>query len=311
MSKELKIGDIILKNRFIAAPLAGYTDVAFRKLCMEYGAAMTVTEMISVKGLCYKNKQTLEMLATSKEEKPSCVQLFGSDPDDFARAIEIKALDKFDILDVNMGCPVAKVIKNDEGSALLRKPDVAAAIVKELVRSGKPITVKMRMGFYKDEDIAVPFALAMQKAGASMVTVHARTTAQLYGGTADYKVVGRVKDALDIPVAISGDITDLESFIERENYGDLYMIGRGALINPSIFNLLNGGELTAKFTLIKKHIAYLMEFFGERYAIATLRKFFAYYLKGIRGKKEFKNRIYTLNTFDEVLNLVNEFLYDI
>lgn len=308
---EFKIGNVTLKSNLLAAPLAGYTDVAFRKLCLECGAALAVTEMVSVKGLCYKNKQTFEMLRTSDAEKVSCVQLFGSEPSDFKQALATGALDKFDILDVNMGCPVGKVVKNGEGSALLHDPNRAAAIVSTLAESGKPVTVKMRSGFYAGEDLAVPFALKMQKAGAAMVTVHARTTAQLYSGKADFLAVKRVKDALDIPVALSGDITDRASFDEREDCADAYMIGRGALINPSIFSLLLGGEECKKYPLIKRHIQYLSEFFDERYAVVTLRKFFAYYLKGERGVKEFKNIIMSASTLDETRALVDKYLFSI
>lgn len=308
---DFKIGNVALKNNLFLAPLAGYTDIAFRRLCMECGAGLSVTEMISVKGLCYKNKQTFEMLRTSEAENATCVQLFGSDPADFKQALKLGVLDKFDIYDVNMGCPVNKVVKNGEGSALLKKPDVAAAIVSTLAESGKPVTVKIRSGFFAGEDVAVPFALAMQKAGAAMVTVHPRTTAQLYGGKADYAIVGKVREALDVPVALSGDIVDVSSFDERQPYADAFMIGRGALINPSIFTLLSGGQASKKYPLIKRHLRYLSEYFSERYAITTIRKFFAYYLKGERNTKEFKNLIYCAQSLDEVNSLVDNCLMGI
>ncbi len=311
MENNFTIGNIKLKNNLILAPLAGYTDIAFRRLCMECGAGLTVTEMISVKGLCYKNKQTFEMLRTSEAENVTCVQLFGSDPNDFKQALALGVLDKFDIIDINMGCPVNKVVKNGEGSALLRKPELAAAIVSTLAETGKPITVKMRMGFDKGENIALPFALAMQKAGASMITVHARTTAQSYSGTADYKVVGEVKNALSIPVALSGDIVDEASFKQRLPYAAAFMIGRGALTNPSIFSVLSGGQWVAKYELIKRHLHYLEEYFCEHYAVVTMRKFFAYYLKGEHGLKEFKNLIYSAQTLSEVNALVDKYLFAI
>lgn len=301
---NFRIGNVTVPNNLFLAPLAGYTDVAFRKLCLECGAGMAVTEMISVKGLCYKNKQTFEMLRTSEAEKVTCVQLFGSDPEDFRRALELGALDKFDILDVNMGCPVAKVVKNGEGSALLRDPSVAAKIVSVLARSGKPVTVKMRSGFVAGENIALPFARAMQDAGAAMVTIHARTAAQQYGGKADHETVAKVRDVLDIPVALSGDIVDADSFAVREPCADAYMIGRGALVHPDIFAILRGAQAGPKYPLIKRHIRYLTEFFDEHYAVVTLRKFFAYYLKGERGVKEFKSRIFAANSMSEVHSLV-------
>lgn len=311
MGSSFFIRDIELKNNLILAPLAGYTDIAFRRLCKDFGAGLTVTEMISAKGLCYKNRQTYEMLTTSEAENVTCVQLFGSDPNDFKQALATGALDKFDIIDVNMGCPVNKVVKNGEGSALLRKPDIAAKIVETLAESGKLVTVKMRMGYEKDENIAVPFALAMQRAGASMITVHARTTAQCYSGTADYSVVGKVRDALSIPVALSGDIVDEASYNERISYADAFMIGRGALMNPSIFSVLSCGEISKKYPIIKRHLSYLMQYFSEYYTVVTMRKFFAYYLKGEHGLKEFKSLIYSAQTLSEVNALVDKYLFAI
>lgn len=303
-----KIGNLTLKNNLILAPLAGYTDIAFRRLCLECGAGLAVTEMISVKGLNYNNSQTLSMLRTCEAESVKCVQLFGSEPADFERALKSGALDKFDIIDVNMGCPVAKVVKNGEGAALLRDPDKAAAIVSAIASSGKPVTVKMRSGFSDGENTAVPFALKMQRAGAAMITVHGRTAAQKYGGTADCSIAGAVREALDIPVAVSGDIVDKPSFDARASFGDAFMIGRGALCDPSIFSLLSGGKREKKYALIKRHIAYLVEYFPERYAVNTLRKFFSYYLKGEKAVKEFKNVIYSADTMAEVERLVDLYL---
>ncbi len=308
---NFKIGNVKLSGNLILAPLAGYTDVAFRRLCLECGAALAVTEMISVKGLNYRNRQTFEMLRTSEAENVSCVQLFGSDPSDFQAALGSGALDKFDIIDVNMGCPVAKVVKNGEGSALLHRPEVAFDIVRTLAKSGKPVSVKMRSGFFKDENLAVPFALAMQQAGAAMVTVHARTTAQLYSGLADFQTVRRVKDALSIPVALSGDIVSKQTFDERKDCADAFLIGRGALMNPSIFALLGGGELQKKYPLIKRHIRLLKTYFDEHYAVVTLRKFFSYYLKGEKGVKEFKSLIMSASSMDETCALVDKYLYSI
>lgn len=298
MSKS--IANIQLNNDFIAAPLAGYTDIAFRKLCIENGAAMAVTEMVSVKGLCYRNPQTERLLLISEAEAPSCLQLFGSDYKDFLQADDAGYFDKFDILDINMGCPVNKVVKNGEGSALLKTPSVAADIVKSLSDRGRTVTVKMRSGFYENQNVAVEFALKMQEAGAAMVAVHARTRAQLYGGKADYLITKSVKQALTIPVAVSGDIVDLQSFKERADCADFYMIGRGALARPDIFNVLQGKPPKTKVELILRHIELLNEYFDERYAVNQLRKFMAYYLKGERGVKELKAKVYYLCTVSEI-----------
>jgi tRNA-dihydrouridine synthase B len=239
MAAALKIGKIVLTSPLILAPLAGYTDVAFRRLCRDCGAGLTVTEMTSVKGLCYGSRNTRELLRTAPNERPSCVQLFGSDPAFFERALALPELAGFDIIDVNMGCPMPKITKNGDGSALLSDPAKAAKIVAACVKAGggRPVTVKMRI--FGD---AIAFARALCDAGAAMLAVHGRTPAQRYSGAADWDAIGNIARALPIPVAGNGDVVSVSGVrFALKTYGvSGVMIGRGALGNPAIFSGADG-----------------------------------------------------------------------
>lgn len=300
---SLKIGNIEITDGLVLAPLAGYTDVAFRQLCIEQGASLTVTEMISAKGLNYGSAKTREMLCTSSVESPSCVQLFGHDPIDFVKAFEkTEELAHFDIIDINMGCPMAKVTNNGEGSALMRDPVRASEIVCATVQASKrPVTVKMRMGWDSACINAVEFAREMERSGASAVTVHGRTRTQMYSGQADYDIVAEVKAALHIPVLLSGDVTDTESYTRALATGaDGVMIGRGAVADPSIFQRLRGGQSQDKYSLISRHIDLMEKYFPERYVVTAIRKFFGYYLKGERGMKEFKVKVNCFETIEQL-----------
>ncbi len=285
----LKIGSVALGGNRILAPMAGYGDVAFRKLCREYGADLTVTEMISVKGLLHNGKKTEEMLRLAPNETPSCVQLFGSDPDEFARVLaECEYLRPFDIVDINMGCPVPKVTKQGEGSALMKDPLRAAAIVSACKRAtDKPVTVKFRLGW--TENTALDFALRMQDAGADMVTVHGRTAEQMYRGSSDVAAVLDLKKHLSVPLVVSGDA--------NETNGDLYaaadgiMYGRSALGHPDIFAELRGERRQPIYPVIRRHIQYMLDYFpSERYVVANMRKHLGYYLKRAGASGEQKNR---------------------
>ena len=227
------------KNPFVLAPLAGVTDSAFRRVCFEQGAAMAFTEMVSAKGLYYRNANTEDLLRIHEDEGPVGIQLFGSEPLMLQFAAE-KLKDRPNVcIDLNMGCPVPKVVKNGEGSALLKSPALAEELVRATVKAaGKPVTVKMRIGFDEAHPVdPVAFALRMQEAGAAMVTVHGRTREQYYSGKADWSVIRRIKQALDIPVAGNGDIFSAEDALRmmEETGCDLAVIARGALGNPWIF----------------------------------------------------------------------------
>ena len=298
----LKIGSVTLKNNLFLAPLAGYTDIAFRRLCRDFGASLTTTEMVSVKGLYYNSKNTRALLQTADNETPSCVQLFGSEKEFFVRAIESEELAPFDIIDINMGCPMPKITKNGDGSALLKDVKKAAEIVEACAKTGRNITVKMRTGW--DAVNAVEFARAMQNSGAKLVAVHGRTTKMLYGGKADWDIIASVANALDIPVVGNGDISSAsEAEFALCNYGVKgVMIGRGALGNPNIFSRLCGENNSLTLgEIILKHIYYMREYFPERYVVTNMRKHLACYLKGVPDTKKLRGDVNAIESADELV----------
>ena len=304
--KPLTVGSVNLKNNLFLAPLAGYTDIAFRRLCRDYGAGLTATEMVSVRGLCYGNEKTCELLRLADNETPSCVQLFGSDKEFFVRALGLKALEKFDIIDINMGCPMPKITKNGDGSALMKDVKKAAAIVEACAKTGRNITVKMRIGW--DEINAVEFARAMQDGGAKLVAVHGRTAQMLYGGKADWDVIAAVASALDIPVIGNGDIENTagaEYALTHSGCAGI-MIGRGALGQPDIFARLTGGDAESLAEIILKHIAYMRENFPERYVVANMRKHLACYLKGVPDTKKLRQDVNAIEDLDLLVNRIKE-----
>ncbi|MCL2796443.1 MAG: tRNA dihydrouridine synthase DusB [Firmicutes bacterium] len=315
--KPIKIGAVTLPSNLLLAPMAGYTDLAFRRLCRDAGAGLTTTEMVSVRGFVHNSKNTAQLLALADNETPSCVQLFGSDPADFSAALSLPALEKFDIIDINMGCPMPKITRNGDGSELLKNPKLAAEIVEACVKStqisGRPVTVKTRLGI-SDKQNTVDFCRALESAGASAVAVHGRTVKQLYGGAADWEAIGTVAAALKVPVIGNGDVSSREEAMDRiKDYGVAgVIVGRGAIGNPGIFlsgqwtvdsgQLLDGDDSistgkaqpstvnrqpSTKKNLLR-HIGYALEAFPERYVVTSLRKHFVYYLKGIPGVKDLK-----------------------
>lgn len=297
--KPLSIGGVTLKNNIILAPMAGYGDVAFRRLCRDFGAGLTVTEMISVNGLNYGNEKTGELLARAENETPCAVQLFGSSPDAFYRALkECRALDGFEIIDVNMGCPVPKVTKQGAGSALMLNKELAAEIVDACKRGGggRPVTVKFRLGVGEDEFTAESFADKMRGAGAAALTVHGRTARQMYRGKADWNKIALVKKAAgDIPVFGNGDVTSFTDFeLAIEGSGvDGVAVGRGALGHPQLFAEVTGGEVPDSYAALMRHVDYMAEYFPESYAVIALRKHLVYYLKGIPNMKQAKQEVNT------------------
>lgn len=283
------------------APLAGYSDVAFRRLCKDFGADLTVTEMVSVAGLNYKSKKTVALLRIAPNETPSCAQLFGSIPEQFERALSHPDVAKFDILDVNMGCPVRKVFGHGEGSALMLDPERAAAIVRALKKGDKPVTIKMRLGV-KDAESAVDFARRMEDAGADMITVHGRTREQLYSGEADWDKILEIASAVSIPVLGNGDVD--ETNIERRKQGVYGVaIGRGAVANPQIFS---GVRKLTRYEVILKHLEYGEEYFGERYAVTALRSFIPFYLKGVPDIKRIRNAAMVCKDKQSLLEVLKE-----
>ena len=230
----IKIGDIVVENNVFLAPLAGYTNYPFRRLCKGYGAGLCYTEMVSAKGLKYGNENTQELLYTDENEGLTAAQIFGNDPEIMRLACEHEALKPFPIVDINMGCPVPKIYKNGEGSALLENPVLAEKIVKECVKSGKIITVKMRIGITEDKLITTEFAKRMEGAGASLITVHGRTKDKVYAGEVQYEEIAAAKKAVKIPVIANGGVfsnADAERLL-GETGADGIMVARAALFNP-------------------------------------------------------------------------------
>ena len=284
----MRIGNVELPNNLILAPMAGVSDLPFRLLCREQGAGLTVMEMISAKAILYKNRNTEELMYTVPEDRPVSLQLFGSDPDivsEIALQIEERP---YDILDFNMGCPVPKVVKNGEGSALMREPEKAAAIVRECVRKiHKPMTVKIRKGFNDQEVNAVELAKRLEDAGAAAIAVHARTREQFYSGKADWDIIRQVKEAVKIPVIGNGDVTGPESAaaMQEETGCDAVMIGRAARGNPWIFRrILKGGsarpDLRELTETILRHAQMTVDLDGEYAGIRKMRKHVAWYTAG-------------------------------
>lgn len=312
-NRSLKIGNVGLSSPFLLAPLAGITDGPFRRLCSRAGAALTCSEMVSAKGLWYKDKNTGKLLEIIDGEGPVAYQLFGHEPEIMAFAV--RELDSCDnvIFDINMGCPVPKIVKNGEGSALMKNPDLAHDIVSAAVRNtSKPVTVKIRAGWDTDSINAVEVAHAVSAAGASAIAVHGRTREQYYSGKADWSVIAAVKRAVDIPVIGNGDVTDESSAIRmmEETGCDFVMIGRGALGNPWIFTELNaawqGKPLPPpptkedKKMMMLRHFNDVLELKGEYVAVREMRKHVGWYLKGLPGSAAFRGRINQINSAEEL-----------
>lgn len=271
----MKIGSIETKNNIFLAPQAGVSEVAFRSLCARLGAGLTYTEMVSVKGLYYNSKNTFELLRRGEEEGLVAVQLFGHEPEIFKKVIESKVLDTFDIIDINMGCPAPKIVKNGDGSALMKDMGLARKIIETCVSvSLKPVTVKFRKGYYKNDDLLVEFAKMCEEAGASAITIHPRTKEDGYSGVIDASDFEKVKRAVKIPVIASGDIVDKES-LERVLKADVdgVMLARGAVGHPEIFTTLNGGNASMSHEeIIKTHIELLKKYYSDERKIVNLLK---------------------------------------
>ncbi len=343
----LQIGSVRLDNNLALAPMAGTTDVVFRRICRRLGAGLTVTELVSARGICHDPdfRRNWRYLAIDPQELPVAIQLFGSDPDDFSRAIAMilahPVLSQCSLFDLNMGCPVNKVVKGGEGSALMRTPDLAARIVKNSVQAaaaaGKPVTVKFRKGWDDNSVNAVDFAKCCEQAGAAALTIHGRTRQQLYGGQADWRIIGEVKAAVRIPVFGNGDVTTPEaaSRLFLETGADGLMIGRAALGNPWIFQSILAALgpkglnpdipewLSPKLRLsnfttapmpppadrlpvILEHLDGLIAMHGEATAVREMRKQLVHYLKGTAHGSFLKNQVMNASTRREIQALLEE-----
>ena len=308
---QLKIGDVQLESNIVFAPIAGFSEVGFRHMCAKYGAGLTYTELVSAKGLCYGNKGTQELLAREDFSSPCAVQLFGSDPEFMYKAAKDERLAKFEIVDINMGCPVKKVFNNGDGSALMKNPDLITEIVQAVKEGAKrPVTGKMRAGVESGKPVAVECALAAQKGGASAVCVHPRYREQFYSGEADHSITKAVKEALDIPVIANGDITDLQSLagVRDLTGADGFMIGRGALGRPWIFSELNGGNGAHDVKAdIYEHIAVLRKYMCD-FTVANVMKLqLCYYAKGGRDAKAVRVEIGKAKSIDDIFDIVEKY----
>ncbi len=314
--KSLLIGDVKLRNNIILAPMAGVSDLPFRLLCARYGAGMVCMEMISAKAIMYNNKNTEGLLEIHPDEGCVSLQLFGSDPkimSEQAKRIEDRP---YDILDINMGCPVPKVVNNGEGSALMKDPLLAGRIIEAIVKNtNKPVTVKIRKGFANDELTAPEIAYIAQESGASAVTVHARTREQYYSGKADLNAIAKVKERVDIPVIGNGDVTDGESAKRMfdETGCDGIAIGRAAQGNPFIFREIlhfletnekldrpNGTEM---FETVREHARLMIKYKGEYTAVREMRKHLSWYSAGMPGSAKLRGRINEMCSMDDILSV--------
>ncbi len=315
----MNIGNVELENPYILAPMAGVTDLPFRMLCKEQGAGLLCMEMISAKALQYKNKNTKALLSIHPQEHPVSLQLFGADADIISRmAQEIEEL-PFQVLDINMGCPVPKVVKNGEGSALMKRPRLVYEIVSKTVKAvKKPVTVKIRKGFDDEHINAVDIAKIIEDAGAAAVTVHGRTREQYYSGNADWDIIRQVKEAVSIPVIGNGDVTSGESAVRmrRETGCDGVMIGRGAQGNPWIFSELLSYEKTGEMpkhpdaseirNMMLRHARLQIEFKGDYLGIREMRKHVAWYTKGLKGSAKLRDEINKTESYEELERLLYE-----
>lgn len=315
----MKIGNLELENNIFLAPMAGITDLPFRLICKENGAGLVYTEMVSAKALLYGDEKTKLLLKTCKQEHPLAVQIFGSDLKAIAYAA--KYVSKIgEIVDINMGCPAPKIVKNGDGSKLLLNLELVEKIVKTAVENSTvPVTVKMRLGWDSENIVAVEAAKIIEKAGASAITVHGRTRSQYYSGQADWNMIAKVKESVNIPVIGNGDIRsgqDAKKAFEKSKV-DAIMIGRASLGNPWIFRevseyLKNGTNLSKpsneeKLQTIIRHLQMEVEEKGENIAVKEMRKHISAYTKGMPGSSEFRSTINSLETLAEVQEALNQY----
>ena len=310
-----------LKGKAILAPMAGVADRAFRELCVEHSAAFVVTDMVSAKGLTMHDRKSKELIALSEEERPAAIQLFGSDPQIMAHAVYLLLDNKPDIIDINMGCPAPKIVSNGCGSALMKSPLLIEEIVRAVVRETTiPITVKIRAGWDENSVNAVEVVKRIEQAGASAITVHGRTKVQMYSPPVNIDIIRDVKKAVKVPVIGNGDIIDGKTAAKllEETGCDLVMVGRGALGRPWVFQQINAyleherilpePPVIERMLIMLKHIEKLCLYKGERIGIREARKHAAWYTKGLRGAAEYRAKMSSIESFDDLKFIAGEFI---
>ena len=317
----MKIGNLTFNNNVFLAPMAGVTDISFRGLCKEMGCGLVYTEMVSAKALYYGSDNTKKLLRISEEEKPVAVQIFGNDSDIMAKVVEenFNSRDDICIIDVNMGCPAPKIVKNGEGSALMKDPKLAAEIIKKLKAvSSKPVTAKFRRGFDDDNLNAVEFALALEDAGADAIAIHGRTRKQMYEGKADWNIIKEIKEKVNIPVIGNGDVFTPEDALNMKKLTncDAIMVARGSMGNPWIFKqiqrVLEGKELKEitpeeKIDMCIRHYELAIKNDGYHKAIREMRKHASWYIKGLPKCTELRNKMNILEDSDAVMKLLLDY----
>ena len=303
----IDIGGLTAPNNVFLAPLAGYTNAVFRQLCSELGAGLTFTEMVSAKGLCYNSQNTRDLLyVTPQYAGIKACQLFGSDPEYMRRAAASEEVAPFDLIDINMGCPVPKIFGNGEGCALMFDFDRASALIRAAKASGRRVSVKFRTGVSPEKIVTADFAKLCEDSGADMITVHGRTRDKIYAGEVDYGEIARAKAAVSIPVIANGGIfcaADAEKLLD-ETGADGVMVARGAMYSPWLIAELTGNPPPDRRAFVRRQLDETLALFGERFALVFMRKMAAFYTKGRRGSSALRIRLLSCNSIPDLYDMI-------